>query len=71
MLGMTKYGTLLVVLGITVASFGILSANFGFRLPGRDGSVKKPLPTWFGRLWFLGFAVLLICMGLATRTLNL
>lgn len=42
---------------------GIAASAF---YPGRLGrpSRGKPLPKWFGRLWFLGFAAIAIYWGI-------
>ena len=55
---------LLLVLGITVTVFGLLGANFWIEVLTRQGIVRKPLPTWFGRLWFAGAGALLIYWGI-------
>jgi len=43
--------------------FGATSESF---YPGRLGrnSNGKPVPKWFGRLWFFGFAVIALYMGI-------
>ncbi len=63
MLGLKPYGLLLVALGSAVAIFGLVAGSFHIRLPGLQCEVKKPLPGWFGRLWFLAFGALLIYLG--------
>lgn len=64
MLGLKPSGLLLIALGVAVAIFGLAAGSFHIRLPGLDREVKKPLPGWFGRLWFLGCAAVLIYFGL-------
>ena len=55
----------LVAFGIGVAIFGLLpGGNFFTRLPTLRGIVRKPLPTWFGRLWFVAAGALLVYWGL-------
>jgi hypothetical protein len=63
MLGLKPYGLVLVALGIAVAIFGLVAGSFHVRLPGLQREVKRPLPGWFGRLWFLVFGALLIYLG--------
>jgi hypothetical protein len=46
---------LLVALGIAVIVFGWLpGGNFFTEFLTVRGIVRKPLPRWFGRLWFAG-----------------
>jgi hypothetical protein len=42
---------------------GVTAENF---YPGRLGrkAAGKPLPKWFGRLWFFGFATIAVFMGI-------
>jgi hypothetical protein len=63
-MGLRSSGVLLVALGIAVALFGLVAGSFHIRLPGLQREVKKPLPGWFGRLWFLAGGALLIYLGL-------
>jgi hypothetical protein len=44
--------------------FGLAAKNFHIRLPGWVSEVKKPLPAWFGRLWFIGFGALHVYLGI-------
>ena len=63
--GFKTSGNLLVALGIAVAAFGLLpGVNFFTELPTLRGVVRKPLPHWSGRLWFVAAGALLIYWGL-------
>ena len=63
--GFKTSGIFLVGLGIAVTVFGLLpGSNFFTELPTLRGIVRKPLPRWFGRLWFVGAGALLIYWGL-------
>ena len=63
--GFKTSGVFGVVFGIAVTVFGLLpGANFFTELPTLRGIVKKPLPRWFGRLWFVGAGALCIYWGL-------
>jgi hypothetical protein len=63
--GFKTSGVLLVVVGIAVAVFGLLpGTNFFIKLPTLRGIVKKPVPLWSGRLWFVAGGALLIYWGL-------
>ena len=64
MWGLRPYDILLILLGTGVILFGLAAGRFHVRLPGLTEQVKKPLPRWFGRLWFFGGGVLLIYLGL-------
>jgi hypothetical protein len=64
MFGLKPHSLLFVALGIAAAVFGLVAGSFHIRLPGLQGEVKKPLPSWFGRLWFLAFGALLIYFGI-------
>jgi hypothetical protein len=63
MVGLKPSGLLLVGLGIAVAIFGLVAGSFHIRLPGLHSEVKKPLPGWFGRVWFLACGAVLIYLG--------
>jgi hypothetical protein len=63
--GYKTSGVLLVVFGIAVTLFGLLpGVHFFTELPSLRAIVRKPLPTWFGRLWFVAGGALLIYWGL-------
>jgi len=64
MLGLEPNDLLLVTLGIATLVFGLVSSSFHVRLPGATNQVKMSLPRWFGRLWFIGFGILLIYLGI-------
>jgi len=52
--GLQRSSVLLVLLGTAVTVAGLLpGVNFFTELPTLRGIVRKPLPTWFGRLWFV------------------
>ena len=56
---------LLVAFGVAVIVFGLLpGVNFFTELPTLRGIVRKPVPRWFGRLWFSAGGALLIYWGL-------
>lgn len=56
---------LLVVLGFAVTIFGLLpGTGFFTEFPTLRGTVRKPLPTWFGRSWFIAAGALLVYWGL-------
>ena len=55
---------LLFALGIAVAVFGLRGGGFYIPLLGLRGEVKKPLPVWLGRLWFVGIGIVLIYLGI-------
>jgi hypothetical protein len=56
---------LLFVLGTAVIVFGLLpGGNFFTEFLTLRGIVRKPLPTWFGRLWFVVAGALLVYWGL-------
>jgi hypothetical protein len=58
----------LLCLGIATIVFGLLpGVNFFTELPNLRGIVRKPLPRWFGRLWFVGAGALFVYWGLAHR----
>jgi hypothetical protein len=63
--GFKTSGILLVALGVTVTVFGFLPGmDFFTALPTLRGVVRKPLPSWSGRLWFAAAGALLIYWGL-------
>ena len=63
--GFKTSGILLLGFGIAVTVFGLLPrTNFFTELPTLRGIIGKPLPRWFGRLWFVGAGALLIYWGL-------
>jgi len=63
--GLKTSSVLLVVLGIAVIVFGLLpGVNFFTDFPTLRAIARKPLPTWFGRLWFVAAGALLIYWGL-------
>jgi amino acid transporter len=43
--------------------FGVTSGEFRPGALGRN-STGKPLPIWFGRMWFLGFAAIMLYLGI-------
>ncbi len=50
-----------------MAAVGIYGGIFGEEFyPGRLGrnAAGKPWPKWFGRLWFFGFAVIMLYLGI-------
>jgi hypothetical protein len=50
-----------------MAAFGIYVGAMGRDFyPGRLGrsATGKALPRWFGRLWFFGFAVIMLYLGI-------
>lgn len=58
-------GVLLIALGIAATVVGLLPGEgFFTELPTLRGIVRKPLPRWFGRLWFVGAGALCIYWGL-------
>jgi len=63
--GFTTSGSLLILLGIAVLIFGLVADKFLIQLPGLQGIIKKPLPNWFGRLWFLVGGAVLIYLGIS------
>jgi hypothetical protein len=63
--GFKTSSVLLVLLGAAVTVVGLLpGVNFFTELPTLRGIVRKPLPTWFGRLWFVAAGALLVYWGL-------
>jgi hypothetical protein len=63
--GFVASRNLLVALGVAVALFGLLPGEkFFTELLTWRGVVRKPLPSWFGRLWFAATGALLIYWGL-------
>jgi hypothetical protein len=63
--GFKTSAALLIALGIAVTVFGLLpSVTFFTELLTLRGIVKKPLPRWFGRLWFVALGALCIYWGL-------
>jgi hypothetical protein len=56
----------LVALGVAVTVFGLLpGVKFFTDYPTLHGIVKKPIPSWSGRLWFAAVGALLIYWGLS------
>jgi hypothetical protein len=43
--------------------FGVKGTEFRLGGLGRTPT-SKPLPIWFGRLWFFGFAIILLYLGI-------
>ncbi len=63
--GLRTSSVLLVVFGIAATVFGLLpGVNFFTELPTRRAIVRKPFPSWFGRLWFVAAGALLVYWGL-------
>jgi hypothetical protein len=63
--GFETSGILLVAFGVVVIVFGLLpGANFFTEYPGLRAVLRKPLPSWSGRLWFAAAGFLLIYWGL-------
>jgi hypothetical protein len=63
--GFKASGTFLVAFGVIVAVFGLLpGGKFFTRYPTLQGIVTKPIPSWFGRIWFAAGGALLIYWGL-------
>jgi hypothetical protein len=63
--GLKPPGVLLVLLGTTVTVAGLLpGVNFFTALPTLRGIVRKTLPTWFGRLWFVAAGAIVVYWGL-------
>ena len=63
--GFKTSGTFLVALGVIVAVWGMLpGAKFFTHYPTLHGIVKKPVPSWSGRIWFAAGGALLIYWGL-------
>jgi hypothetical protein len=63
--GLKPPGVLLVLLGTTVTVAGLLpGVNFFPALPDLRGIVRKTLPTWFGRRWFVAAGAFLVYWGL-------
>jgi hypothetical protein len=62
--GFKTSSVLLVLLGIAVTVFGLLPGVNFFIDPALRAIVRKPLPTWFGRLWFVAAGTLLVYWGL-------
>jgi hypothetical protein len=48
---------------IVTLYFGATGKTFRAGGPGRTAS-GRPLPRWFGRLWFFGFAVVLLYLAI-------
>ena len=58
-------GAIVIVLGAAVVFFGLLGGvKFFTHYPSLHGIVKKPIPSWSGRIWFLAGGALLIYWGL-------
>jgi hypothetical protein len=47
--------------GFVALLFGLFSDDF---YPSMMGPAIKKLPKWFGRLWFFGFAAIMLCISL-------
>lgn len=63
--GFKTSSALLLVFGAAVIVFGLLpGVNFFTEFPTLRGIVRKPVPTWFGRLWFVAAGALLVYWGL-------
>jgi hypothetical protein len=63
--GFKASGILSVALGLIVVVFGLLpGGKFFTHHPTLHGIVKKPIPTWSGRIWFAAGGALLIYWGL-------
>jgi hypothetical protein len=64
--GYKTSSVLLLVFGTAVIVFGLLvpDGNFFTESLTRRGIVRKPMPTWFGRLWFVAAGALLVYWGL-------
>lgn len=63
--GLNTSSVLLVAFGIAVTVFGLLpGVNFFTELPTWRGIVRKPLPSWFGRLWFVAAGASSVYWGL-------
>ena len=62
--GFKTSGALLVFVGAVTAIFGILpGGTFFIPLPSVRGELKKPIPTWLGRVLFVTGGALLIYLG--------
>jgi hypothetical protein len=62
--GFKPPGALLVLLGAITIIFGMLPGiTFFIPLPSLRGEVRKPIPRWHGRLWFVAIGALLIYLG--------
>lgn len=63
--GFKTSSALLIVLGVAVTVFGLLpGVDFFMEFLTLRGVVRKSVPTWFGRLWFVAAGALLIYWGL-------
>jgi hypothetical protein len=63
--GFKTPSVLLVVFGVAVIVFGLLpGVNFFIELPILRAIIRKSLPNWFGRLWFVAAGALLVYWGL-------
>ena len=51
----------MIGLGLFAAAFALISDNF---YPSMIRGGTKPLPKWFGRLWFLTFALFMFYFGI-------
>jgi len=68
--GFKASGAFLLSLGAAVIVFGLLpGADFFFEFLTLRGIVRKPVPRWLGRLWFVGAGTLLIYWGLRSLLL--
>jgi hypothetical protein len=58
-------GPILVALGVIVAVFGLLpGGKFFTHYPTLHGIVKKPIPSWSGRVWVVAGGALVVYWGL-------
>jgi hypothetical protein len=58
---------LLPIIFFLMAAFAIFFGVRGseFRLGGLGRTpTSKPLPAWFGRMWFFGFAIIMLYLGI-------
>jgi hypothetical protein len=54
---------ILLLMAILSLYLGMAAKTFHAGGPGRNTSAK-PLPKWFGRLWFFGFAAIMLYLGI-------
>jgi hypothetical protein len=52
----------MTLFGLVAAIFGAFSDDFYASMMGPK---KKKLPKWFGKLWFFGFSVIMLCVALS------
>jgi hypothetical protein len=63
--GFKTSAVLLIAFGIAATVFGLLpGGTFFTEVPTLRGVVRKSLPRWFGRLWFVTVGALAIYWGL-------